>query len=163
MIPGTLAYTWLGHAGREALSGNDAAVRYGLSGLAALAAIALVPGLVRRLRAGENLRWIDVHELVPRLGSSNSVAVIDVRRPHEFSGPLGHISEARNLPLAELPDHLPELSWLADKAVVLVCHTDKRSAAAAALLEHAGFHDVLVLRGGMVRWNEAGLPVAVRS
>jgi uncharacterized membrane protein YdjX (TVP38/TMEM64 family)/rhodanese-related sulfurtransferase len=162
MIPGTLAYTWLGHAGREALSGNDAAVRYGLGGLAALAAVALLPGLVRRLRGGKRLRWIDVHELVARLGTSRA-AVIDVRGPDEFSGPLGHIGEARNVPLAELPGRLPELSRLADKPVVLVCHTDKRSASAAALLDQAGFHDVLVLRGGMVRWNEAGLPVAVRS
>jgi rhodanese-related sulfurtransferase len=43
---------------------------------------------------------------------------------------------------------------------VLVCKTDKRSASAAALLEAAGFRDVFVLRGGMVCWNEAGMPVA---
>jgi rhodanese-related sulfurtransferase len=45
---------------------------------------------------------------------------------------------------------------------VLVCKTDKRSASAAAVLDAAGFGDVFVLRGGMVRWNEAGLPVADR-
>lgn len=162
MIPGTLAYTWLGHAGREAISGNDAAIRYGLFGLAALAAITLLPGLVRRLRGGEKLHWIDVHELAARLGS-NSVAVIDVRGPDEFSGSLGHINEARNVPLSELPGHLGELRSLADKSVVLVCHTDKRSAGAAALFKDAGFRDVLVLRGGMVRWNEAGLRVADRE
>jgi uncharacterized membrane protein YdjX (TVP38/TMEM64 family) len=40
MAPGTLAYAWLGHAGREAAAGNAAAIRYGLIGLALLAAIA---------------------------------------------------------------------------------------------------------------------------
>jgi 3-mercaptopyruvate sulfurtransferase SseA len=30
-------------------------------------------------------------------------------------------------------------------------------------LASAGFRDVSVLRGGMVRWNEAGLPVADRQ
>ena len=40
MVPGTLAYTWLGYAGREAAAGNAAAIRYGLIGLALLAAIA---------------------------------------------------------------------------------------------------------------------------
>jgi 3-mercaptopyruvate sulfurtransferase SseA len=30
------------------------------------------------------------------------------------------------------------------------------------MLDGAGFRDVSVLRGGMVRWNEAGLPVADR-
>ena len=44
MAPGTLAYTWLGHAGREAAAGNAAAIRYGLLALALLAAIAFLPG-----------------------------------------------------------------------------------------------------------------------
>jgi uncharacterized membrane protein YdjX (TVP38/TMEM64 family) len=51
MAPGTLAYTWLGYAGREAAAGNAAAIRYGLIGLALLAAIAFLPRLVRRLRS----------------------------------------------------------------------------------------------------------------
>jgi rhodanese-related sulfurtransferase len=55
-----------------------------------------------------------------------------------------------------------ELASLTEKPVILVCRTDKRSASAAALLDDAGFRDVAVLRGGMVRWNEAGLPVASR-
>ncbi len=51
MIPGSIAYTWLGYAGREAASGDMAAVRYGLLGLAVLALAALLPRMVRRLRA----------------------------------------------------------------------------------------------------------------
>jgi uncharacterized membrane protein YdjX (TVP38/TMEM64 family) len=51
MAPGTLAYTWLGHAGREALAGDATAIRYGLIALALLAAVAFLPRLVRRIRA----------------------------------------------------------------------------------------------------------------
>jgi uncharacterized membrane protein YdjX (TVP38/TMEM64 family)/rhodanese-related sulfurtransferase len=162
MIPGTLAYTWLGYAGREALSGNDAAIRYGLIGLAALAAVAFLPGLIRRLRKNDALRWIDVDELAARV-SASGVAVIDVRGPDEFSGPLGHIKEARNVPLVELPDRLGEIGSIADKPIVLVCLTDRRSSNAAILLDQAGFRDVWVLRGGMARWTEAGLPVVNRT
>jgi uncharacterized membrane protein YdjX (TVP38/TMEM64 family) len=36
MAPGTLAYAWLGYAGREAAAGNAAAIRYGLIGLRCL-------------------------------------------------------------------------------------------------------------------------------
>lgn len=50
MAPGTLAYAWLGHAGREALAGNGTAIRHGLIALALLAAIAFLPRLVRRLQ-----------------------------------------------------------------------------------------------------------------
>jgi uncharacterized membrane protein YdjX (TVP38/TMEM64 family) len=51
MLPGTLAFTWLAYAGREALAGHDTAIRYGLIALALLAAIAFLPRLLRRLRA----------------------------------------------------------------------------------------------------------------
>ncbi len=50
MAPGTLAFAWLGHAGREAAAGDATAIRYALIALALLAAIALVPRLLRRLR-----------------------------------------------------------------------------------------------------------------
>ena len=50
MAPGAVAYTWLGHAGREALAGDMAAIRYGLLALGLLAAIAFLPRLIGRLR-----------------------------------------------------------------------------------------------------------------
>jgi uncharacterized membrane protein YdjX (TVP38/TMEM64 family)/rhodanese-related sulfurtransferase len=162
MAPGAVAYTWLGYAGREAAAGNVAAIRYGLLALGLLAATALLPRLVRRLRGEASPQWIAAPELAGSLHEAGSIAVVDVRGPDEFAGPLGHIREARNIPVGELPQRLHELGLLRNKRVVLVCHTDKRSAKAAAILSEAGFQDVLVLRGGMLRWNEAGLPVADR-
>lgn len=50
MAPGAVAYTWLGHAGRSALAGDESAIRYGLAALSLLAAIVFLPRLVRRLR-----------------------------------------------------------------------------------------------------------------
>jgi hypothetical protein len=52
MAPGAVAYTWLGHAGRGALSGEIGAIRYGLLGLGLLAAVAVLPRLIGRLRVG---------------------------------------------------------------------------------------------------------------
>jgi rhodanese-related sulfurtransferase len=133
-----------------------------LLGLALLAAVAFVPRVVRRLRGEETVRWIEVGELAGRLDAARAIAVIDVRGPDEFAGPLGHIPSARNVPLAELPHRIQALGSPAETPVVLVCKTDRRSASAAALLQEAGFRDVVVLRGGMVRWNEVGMPVADR-
>jgi uncharacterized membrane protein YdjX (TVP38/TMEM64 family)/rhodanese-related sulfurtransferase len=162
MAPGTLAFTWLGYAGREAIAGNDAAIRYGLIGLTLLAAVAFLPRLVHRVRSEQKPRWIEVNELAARLKDADGISVIDVRGPDEFCGPLGHIPQARNLPLRELPARLNELASLSERPIVLVCHTDKRSASAAPLLDEAGFRDVRVLSGGMVRWFQQGLPVADR-
>lgn len=50
MLPGALAFTWLGHAGREALSGGEGMVRTILIALALVAAMAFLPRWVRKLR-----------------------------------------------------------------------------------------------------------------
>jgi uncharacterized membrane protein YdjX (TVP38/TMEM64 family)/rhodanese-related sulfurtransferase len=159
MVPGTLAYTWLGHAGREAIGGSDTAIRYGVIGLALLAAIAFLPRLLRRWRADSAPEWIETDELATGLRESRGLAVIDVRGPDEFIGPLGHIPGARNLPINDLPNRLGELELLQDKPVVLVCRTDRRSANGARLLRDAGFDKIRVLRDGMEGWTKLGLPV----
>jgi len=156
MLPGTFVYTWLGYTGRETLGRNEAALQYGLIGLALLAAVAFLPRLIRRLSSEP---WITAEQL-GSLGDNANTAIIDVRGPEEFAGPLGHIRDARNVPLGDLAVRLGDLKSLAERQIILVCHTDKRSANAAALLREAGFRNVGVLRGGMVRWNEVGLPVA---
>jgi uncharacterized membrane protein YdjX (TVP38/TMEM64 family)/rhodanese-related sulfurtransferase len=161
MAPGTIAYTWLGYAGREALAGNTAAVRYGLLGLGLLAAIASLPRLLRRLRGAP--AWIEVTNLKRRLDAREPIAVIDVRGPDEFMGPLGHIRGACNLPVDTIEERMAELGGLKRRPVILVCRTDRRSATAADVLRVAGFADVAVLRGGMEQWNQASLPVEGRT
>jgi len=161
IVPGVVAYTWLGHAGRGALSGEAGAVRYGLFALALLAAIALLPRLVGRMRG--SFTWIEPKELKHRLDGGEGVTVIDVRGPDEFTGPFGHIAAARNIPIAELDSRLAELAGLERTPLVLVCRTDKRSATAARTLRVAGFAQVSVLRRGMEQWNDAGLPVEGRT
>ncbi len=52
IIPGTAAYSYIGHAGRTALTGGDAAIQAGLIGIALLATAAfLLPRAARWLRA----------------------------------------------------------------------------------------------------------------
>lgn len=162
MAPGAIAYTWLGHAGREALSGDASAIRYGLTALGLLVAIAFLPRLIRRLRAGSALHWIEPDAFADRL-AKGGVTVVDVRGPDEFTGPLGHIANAVNMPLGDVPGRLAELEARRGDPIVFVCRTDRRSASAAALFGEAGFENVHVLRGGMEQWNRDGRPVASRS
>ena len=159
MIPGTVAYTWLGHAGKAALGGEADAIRYGLLALAMLALIAFVPSLVRRFRR-KHSPWIETRELAALLAAPRPPVVLDVRGPDEFAGPLGHLAGARNEPLGELPARLDALAAARRQPVVVVCRTDKRSAKAAEILRAAGFADVRVLRGGMEAWRGAAAPPA---
>jgi uncharacterized membrane protein YdjX (TVP38/TMEM64 family)/rhodanese-related sulfurtransferase len=161
MAPGAIAYTWLGYAGRGALSGKTDAVHYGLLALGLLAAIALLPRLFARLR--RSFSWLAIDDLKKWLDDGQAVTVIDVRGTDEFVGSLGHIPSARNIPVSELSSRLSELAGLEQKPIVLVCRTDKRSATAAQTLRAAGFMQINVLRRGMEQWNEAGLPVEGRT
>jgi rhodanese-related sulfurtransferase len=113
--------------------------------------------LIERLRG--SFAWIEASELKHRLDHGEAVTVVDVRGRDEFTGALGHIATARNIPVAELEGRLAELAGLEGEPIVLVCRTDKRSATAAQTLRAAGFARVNVLRRGMEQWNETGYAV----
>lgn len=107
--------------------------------------------------------WIEPAELADRLDREPRPVVIDVRGPDEFTGSLGHIAEALNLPLGELEIRLTEINAHKVGPLILVCRTQMRSAKAAAILKGADFRHVRVLRGGMERWTRDGLPVDGRT
>lgn len=158
MLPGALAYTWLGHAGRQALGGDAGMVRNGLIALALVCVVSFLPRWLRKLRAQPML---DVDTLKQQLERGEPVLVLDVRDAAEFNDQEGHIPGATNLPLAELPARVPELHGRRQDAIRLVCRTDRRSAQAASVLADAGFADVRVVRGGMTAWRAVGGPVAM--
>ena len=108
-------------------------------------------------RAATTPSWIEPAAHATRLERKNPPLILDVRGPDEFNGPLGHIREALNMPLIELPTHLPALVR-DNRPVVVVCKTDRRSSMAAQQLQGAGLSDVSVLRGGMEQWRVLGLP-----
>jgi rhodanese-related sulfurtransferase len=88
-------------------------------------------------------QWLEDH-----LGE---VQVVDVREPDEFTGPLGHIPDARLVPLGELSQRAGELAR--DRPIVTVCRAGGRSAQATVVLKRAGFTDAANLPGGMLRWR----------
>ncbi|HDO33984.1 MAG TPA: hypothetical protein ENH08_02555, partial [Chromatiales bacterium] len=156
MLPGALAYTYLGYAGREALTGGAGLVRKALLALALLALVAFLPRLIGRLRKRPMLA---VDDLRRRLAAGEEILVLDVRTGADYAGEGGHIPGARNLPLEELPQRITELGEFTETPIAVVCRTDKRSARAERLLTGQGFADVHVVDGGMTAWARAGLAV----
>ena len=154
MLPGALAYAWLGHAGRAALAGDADAVRNGLLALAVAAALMFLPRLVSRFKAGLMI----TPEMLRALQTEGGIAVIDVREAKDFDGETGHVPGAINLPLGELPARIDELgSWRKD-GIVLICRTQVRSGQAARLLARHGFSGLRVVRGGILAWRALGYP-----
>jgi len=52
MLPGAMAYTYLGYAGREAVGGGEGLIQKALLALALLAVVAFLPRLIGKLRHG---------------------------------------------------------------------------------------------------------------
>lgn len=97
-------------------------------------------------------------EIAPEWVASHrgAVNVLDVRTPGEFDGELGHLEGAQLIPLDELRARASEVR--ADKPVVVVCQTGKRSGLGTVILGKAGIARIANIAGGMVRWRELGLP-----
>jgi uncharacterized membrane protein YdjX (TVP38/TMEM64 family)/rhodanese-related sulfurtransferase len=156
MLPGALAYTWLGYAGREAAAGGEGLIQKGLIALALLAALAFLPRLVARLR---QQTWLQVEEVKRRLETGEPLLILDVRTAADFEGAEGHLPGALNLPLEQLAARLAELGTDPERPIALFCRTDRRSAKAAAILARHGFAQAQVVQGGITAWLDRGWPV----
>jgi rhodanese-related sulfurtransferase len=92
-----------------------------------------------------------------RLMNQGGSLVLDVREAAEFAA--GHLPRARNIPLAELNKRVEEIARFRDKPVLVTCKGGTRSGSACRMLKGAGFTNVVPLKGGVVAWEQASLPV----
>jgi uncharacterized membrane protein YdjX (TVP38/TMEM64 family) len=153
MLPGALAYTWLGYAGREAAAGGEGVIRKGLIALALLAAAAFLPRLVKRLR-GQGSKAISSAQLKERLARHDDLAVLDVRPEKDYNGELGHVPGSLNIPLDELPRRMAEIEAYRARPLAVICRTNRMSAKAVGLLREAGFSQALLVADGMAGWRK---------
>ncbi len=151
MLPGAIAYTYLGYAGREAIGGGEGLIQKAMLALALLALVGFLPRIIGHFRIGPTLNVTDLHDL---LESNAGLVLLDVRSRDDYQGELGHVKNAINIPLEELEARSAELSSYTESPVALICTTDRRSKKAAQFLSANGFADVHVVLGGMVKWNE---------
>lgn len=101
---------------------------------------------------GENT--LSATDAQARIAGENAPIILDVRENDEFRG--GHISGAKHIPLGELSKRMKELPK--DRDIICVCRSGGRSASAMSALNGAGYK-AFNLRGGMMSWQSAGLPI----
>ena len=155
MLPGAIAYTYLGYVGREAVAGGDGLIQKVMLAFALLAIVGFLPSLIARLRRGP---MMDVEILKKKMDEKEDVLLLDVRSAADYIGEQGHIDGSILIPLEELPSRLSEIESFQEKTVMTICRTDRRSAQAAQILVKNGFSDVHVVKQGMTDWNEKNYP-----
>ena len=79
--------------------------------------------------------------------------LVDVREPHEMTGPEGKIEESI---LATLGPDLERFLETADPSqdYVFICRSGIRSGRACEMAYHHGISKAFNMKGGMLAWNE---------
>ncbi len=109
-------------------------------------------------RHEQDLRFeeLDPREFQRQIEADEAV-LIDTREPHEFAE--AHIDGAELVPPSEVAARIDELAPDSAQRLILYCRSGNRSGKAAEELAGLGYTNLAHLTGGILAWQEQGLPV----
>ena len=87
----------------------------------------------------------------------SDIYLVDVREPQECVPGETTMAHA-SIPLGQLRERISEVP--ADKPVMAICRSGRRSAMATGILKQAGYERVANVAGGILRWKDEGLPLS---
>jgi rhodanese-related sulfurtransferase len=82
------------------------------------------------------------------------VRVVDLRKPEELTGPLGHVPGSDWIPLARIDSLTDRLDR--DTPIIVVSGGEERSYGAVSALSKAGMRFVAFMGGGLMSWRDLG-------
>ncbi len=85
------------------------------------------------------------------------VVLIDTREPHEYQE--AHLENGKLVPPGLLRDEIEAAAPDKSARTILYCRSGNRSYKAAEQMEALGYTDVASMAGGILAWQEQGLPV----
>ena len=121
--------------------------------LLALASGAMLLWPVLAGGGASGLSTADAVQLINR----QKAVVVDVCGPEEYAE--GHVSGAKNVPLAQLQERLPTVVKNKSVPIIRVCSRGARACRAAIMAKQIGYDNAPGLAGGLGAWREANLPV----
>ena len=89
------------------------------------------------------------------------VVLIDTREPHEFQE--AHLERGRLVPPGLLADQIADAAPDKSARTILYCRSGNRSFKAAEQMQELGYENVASMAGGILAWQEQGLPVVSAS
>ena len=89
------------------------------------------------------------------------VVLIDTREPHEYQE--AHLDGGKLVPPGLLADEIAIAAPDKSARTIIYCRSGNRSYKAAEQMEALGYTDVASMAGGILAWQEQGLPVVAAS
>jgi molybdopterin/thiamine biosynthesis adenylyltransferase/rhodanese-related sulfurtransferase len=89
------------------------------------------------------------------------VVLIDTREPHEYQE--AHLENGKLVPPGLLGDEIASAAPDKSARTIVYCRSGNRSYKAAEQMERLGYTDVASMAGGILAWQEQGLPVVSAS
>jgi molybdopterin/thiamine biosynthesis adenylyltransferase/rhodanese-related sulfurtransferase len=99
---------------------------------------------------------IEAFEAAAELDGGN-VVLIDTREPHEYQE--AHLEGGKLVPPGLIADEIETAAPDKSARTILYCRSGNRSYKAAEQLAAMGYEDVASMAGGILAWQEQGLPV----
>src|SRR3954453_9103448 len=104
----------------------------------------------------QTIEEIEPFEAAEEIGGGD-VVLIDTREPHEYQE--AHLEDGKLVPPGVLRDEIAAAAPNRSARTILYCRSGNRSYKAAEQLEPLGYTDVASMAGGILAWQEQGLPV----
>ena len=116
----------------------------------------IIPVLAVNSQENQSVKKIDsveAHKLITDNEINPDFVILDVRTPEEFNS--GHIQNAINIDYksSNFKDEVNKLDK--NKIYAVYCHSGRRAAASADIMEQLGFKNLYNI-GGVLQWQEAG-------
>ena len=124
-------------------------------------ALAFIIAACNNSGSGQQLQQVDAKTFSEKIHEQNNPVILDVRTPQEFGG--GYIAGAINIDYNSLEFSQKVNKLDKDETVFVYCLSGGRSSSAANDMRRNGFKNVVELKGGILKWNAAGLDVAAGS
>ena len=107
----------------------------------------------------ERIESVSPEEALEEIEAGGDIFMNDTREPHEYAE--AHLAGATHVHPAEHTARIAEVAPDPHQRFLVYCRTGNRSARAVhQLQEELGYDNIVNVSGGIVEWQEKGLPVA---
>jgi uncharacterized membrane protein YdjX (TVP38/TMEM64 family)/rhodanese-related sulfurtransferase len=150
MLPGALAYTYLGFAGREAVAGGEGLIQKGLLALALLAMVAFLPRLIQKMRGSSH---VTIEQLRERIEKGEQLLILDIRSDEEYQSEKELVASAIHIPVDEVAIRLFRIESHRDRPIAIIGNTPEELLQTEKLLKQLGFTQAFKVDGEIETTN----------